>query len=91
MRINAERGEVALTIGGERRTLCLTMGALAALERAFGCDDLTGLGARLRTMTQDDLRVVLDALLGEPVNPEDVDWSAAARACAACFRLAFAE
>ena len=88
--INTERGEAALSVGGERRTLCLTMDALAALERAFGCDDLAALGARLKALSANDVRTVLEALLGGPVDP-DVDWSAAARACAACFRLAFAE
>jgi hypothetical protein len=33
---NRCRGEAAVTFGGERYTLCLTLGALAELEDAFG-------------------------------------------------------
>ncbi len=43
---NRRRGEVGLELGGERYTLCLTLGALAELEDAFGAEDLHALGAR---------------------------------------------
>ncbi len=43
---NRRRGEVALDLGGERYTLCLTLGALAELEDAFGVADLQALGTR---------------------------------------------
>lgn len=43
---NRRRGEVAVTIAGERYTLCLTLGALAELEAAFGVADLAALGER---------------------------------------------
>jgi hypothetical protein len=43
---NPRRGEVAAEIGGRRLTLCLTLGALAELEAAFGVDDLQALGER---------------------------------------------
>ncbi len=43
---NRRRGEVGLELGGERYTLCLTLGALAELEDAFGVADLQALGTR---------------------------------------------
>lgn len=44
-RANRHRGEVEAMIDGERRILCLTLGALAELETAFGVEDLAGLAA----------------------------------------------
>jgi hypothetical protein len=46
---NARRGEVALQIGAARYTLCLTLGALAELEHAFGAEDLMALAERFGT------------------------------------------
>lgn len=43
---NRRRGEVSATVAGRRFTLCLTLGALAELEDAFGVDDLGALAAR---------------------------------------------
>ena len=43
---NRRRGEVGLELGGQRYTLCLTLGALAELEDAFGVEDLHALGTR---------------------------------------------
>ena len=43
---NSHRGEIAASIGGEVRTLCLTLGALAELEERLGAGDLTGLAER---------------------------------------------
>lgn len=40
------RGEVEAVIGGERRILCLTLGALAELETAFAAETLSDLAAR---------------------------------------------
>ena len=48
-RANRRRGEVDAVIGGERRILCLTLGALAELETAFAVDDLAALGSRFAT------------------------------------------
>ena len=45
-RANRRRGEVEAVLDGERRILCLTLGALAELETAFCADDLTGLAER---------------------------------------------
>lgn len=46
---NRIRGEVALQLGDTRYTLCLTLGALAELEDAFGVQDLTALAERFGT------------------------------------------
>ncbi|WP_307730328.1 gene transfer agent family protein [Alsobacter ponti] len=46
-RANPRRGEVEAELGGRRFVLCLTLGALAELEAAFGVDDLSALGRRL--------------------------------------------
>ena len=43
---NLHRGEIEAEIGGVRRRLVLTLGALAELEAAFGADDLTALAER---------------------------------------------
>jgi hypothetical protein len=43
---NRHRGEVPLHLGGRAFTLCLTLGALAELESAFGVADLAALGER---------------------------------------------
>lgn len=43
---NMHRGEIAAEIGGERVTLCLTLGALAELEARLGAGDLAGLAER---------------------------------------------
>ncbi len=44
---NHHRGEVDLIIAGQTLTLCLTLGALAEIENAFGARDLVALGERL--------------------------------------------
>ncbi|HTJ56994.1 MAG TPA: gene transfer agent family protein [Devosiaceae bacterium] len=43
---NIHRGEISALIGGEERTLCLTLGALAELEARLQAGDLTGLAER---------------------------------------------
>ncbi|MGB6081640.1 MAG: GTA-gp10 family protein, partial [Xanthobacteraceae bacterium] len=43
---NRYRGEIVAEFGGRRRTLVLTLGALAELEAAFDVDDLAALAER---------------------------------------------
>jgi hypothetical protein len=43
---NAKRGEIDAEFDGQRYTLCLTLGALAELESAFGAGDLIELAER---------------------------------------------
>lgn len=66
-RANRRRGEVEAVIDGERRILCLTLGALAELETAFGVEDLAGLAAYFakgRLKAADLLRVIAAGLRG---------------------------
>jgi hypothetical protein len=58
---NRRRGEVALCLGDERYTLCLTLGALAELEDAFGVHDLNALAERFGTgrLSSRDLLTIL--------------------------------
>lgn len=60
---NGARGEVVATLAGRPRRLCLTLGALAELETAFGVDDWRALAERLGGLNARDLGVVLGALL----------------------------
>lgn len=93
--MNGARGEVTLIVDGAPRTLCLTLGALAELETAFGCHRMSDLTARLRAMTAADLQTVLGALLRGGGTREAADVSAvspveAAQAVAEAFRLGLA-
>lgn len=89
---NRARGEVVCQIGGQPRRLCLTLGALAELETAFGCDGWQALAERLRRLSARDMAVVLSALLrggGEgEVDVSAVDFREAADAVAAAFNAA---
>ncbi|MBB4041405.1 hypothetical protein GGR34_003082 [Microvirga flocculans] len=64
---NRRRGEVALQLGEARYTLCLTLGALAELEEAFGVQDLMALAERFgagRLSSRDLLTLLAVALRG---------------------------
>jgi hypothetical protein len=63
---NRRRGEVAAVLSGRERTLCLTLGALAELEAAFGADDLVALAGRFegRLSARDVIRIVGCGLRG---------------------------
>ncbi len=66
-RANRRRGEVEALIDGERRILCLTLGALAELETAFAVDDLSGLAARFSSgkwKAADMIRIIGAGLRG---------------------------
>lgn len=66
-RANRHRGEVEAIIDGERRILCLTLGALAELETAFGVEDLGSLAAYFaqgRLKAKDLVRVIGAGLRG---------------------------
>ncbi len=60
---NGARGEVIAVLAGEPRRLCLTLGALAELETAFGLEGWEPLAERLRALSPNDLMVTLAALL----------------------------
>lgn len=66
-RANRHRGEVEAVIGGRRRILCLTLGALAELETAFAVETLSDLAARFsagRMKTADLVRILGAGLRG---------------------------
>ena len=74
---NRHRGEIAATIGGRERTLCLTLGALAELEAAFDAPDLVALAERFETgrLSAGDVTAIIAAGLrggGAEVTPQDV-------------------
>ena len=61
--VNRHRGEVGAVLDGRPYTLCLTLGALAELEDAFGVGDLGALASRLGsgTLSANDVQRVLRA------------------------------
>jgi Phage tail tube protein, GTA-gp10 len=102
-RANRRRGEIEAVIDGERRILCLTLGALSELETAFGVDDLAALGAhfaRGRLRADDLVRVLAAGLRGagnlfsdEEVAAMGIDGGivAAARIATELLEAAFAD
>jgi hypothetical protein len=66
-RANRQRGEVEAVIDGERRILCMTLGALAELETAFGVDNIADLAGRFaggRIGTKDVMAIIAAGLRG---------------------------
>ncbi len=60
---NKIRGEIDAVLNGENYTLCLTLGALAELESAFGASDMLALASRFEQgrMSADDAICILGA------------------------------
>ena len=99
--VNRRRGEVGALIDGRPYTLCLTLGALAELEDAFGLDDLGALADRLgggRLSSRDLTRVLRAGLRGGGHDVDDETLAAmrfeggatdAARLCAELVGAAF--
>lgn len=46
---NAHRGEIEAALSGKTYTLCLTLGALAEIEHAYGGEDLIAIAERFET------------------------------------------
>lgn len=64
---NPRRGEIEAELGGKQYVLCLTLGALAELEAAFGAEDLVALAERFgkgRISARDAIRVIAAGLRG---------------------------
>lgn len=64
---NAHRGEIEAALGGRTFTLCLTLGALAELEGAYGGADLIAIAERFeqgRIGATDAIRVIGAGLRG---------------------------
>jgi hypothetical protein len=90
---NHHRGEIEAEIGGARRRLVLTLGALAELEAAFGAGDLVALAERFGTgrLSARDLVAVIAAGLrgaGEAVSDDEVARMAVADGAAGYVRIA---
>ena len=74
---NHHRGEIEAEIGGARRRLVLTLGALAELESSFGADDLVMLAERFgtgRLAAHDLVRIIGCGLrgAGEALSDDEV-------------------
>lgn len=84
---NRHRGEIDACLDGRTYSLCLTLGALAELENAFGAEDMVALAERFsggRIASRDAIRVIGAGLRGaghdvsdETVGLMHVDGSAA--------------
>ena len=64
---NRHRGEIEAEIGGRSYTLCLTLGALAEIEGAYGDDDMIAIAERFengRIGASDAIRVIGAGLRG---------------------------
>lgn len=90
---NKYRGEIDAELGGRRRTLVLTLGALAELEAAFGADDLVALAERFgsgRMSARDLIRIVAAGLrgAGEAVSDDEVAAMTTPGGAAAFVRIA---
>lgn len=70
---NRHRGEIEARLDGKPYRLCLTLGALAELEAAFGDDDMLALATRFekgRLSARDAVRIIGAGLRG---GGQDVD------------------
>src|SRR6476660_5230816 len=64
---NPHRGEIAARLDGAPYRLCLTLGALAELEHAFGDTDMLALAERFqagRLSAREAVRIIAAGLLG---------------------------
>jgi hypothetical protein len=64
---NKHRGEIEAELGGRKRVLVLTLGALAELEAAFGAEDMVALAERFgagRMKARDLVRIIAAGLRG---------------------------
>lgn len=77
MTANRARGEIAWELDGVERRFCLTLGALAELEAAYGVEDLGALVQRFssgKLAAVDILRIVAAGLRGggQPASEQEV-------------------
>ena len=90
---NRHRGEIEAEIGGRRRVLVLTLGALAELEAAFGASDLVALTERFgsgRLSARDLIRIIAAGLrgAGEAIGDDEVAAMPVAGGAAGYVRVA---
>jgi hypothetical protein len=89
---NRHRGEIEAELGGEKRTLVLTLGALAELESVFGAGDLVALAERFekgRMSATDAIKIIGAGLrgAGAEIVDEEVAKLAAAGGAAGYVRI----
>jgi Phage tail tube protein, GTA-gp10 len=73
---NTHRGEIEAELGGQTHTLCLTLGALAEIEHAYGGEDLIAIAERFekgRIKATDAIKVIGAGLRGAGANLNDDD------------------
>ena len=73
---NQRRGEIDAVLDGRRYRLCLTLGALAELEHAFGDEDMLALARRFeagRISARDACRIIGAGLRGAGAEVQDED------------------
>lgn len=71
---NRHRGEIDAVLDGKPYTLCLTLGALAGLESAFGDEDMLALATRFekgRISARDCQRIIGAGLRGAGFDVSD--------------------
>lgn len=74
---NSHRGEIEAELGGRSYVLCLTLGALAEIEHAYGGEDLIAIAERFergKIGAQDAIRVIGAGLrgAGNAINNDEV-------------------
>jgi Phage tail tube protein, GTA-gp10 len=75
---NRHRGEIEAELGGQNYTLCLTLGALAEIEHAYGGEDLISIAERFETgriKATDAIRVIGAGLRGSGYDFTDEEIS----------------
>jgi hypothetical protein len=76
---NRHRGEIEAELGGKTYTLCLTLGALAEIEHAYGGEDLLAIAERFeqgRIRATDAIRVIGAGLRGAGNAVSDAELAA---------------
>lgn len=72
--VNRHRGEIEAVLDGKSYRLCLTLGALAELEHAFGEDDMLAVAERFeagRIAARDAMRIIGAGLRGAGYEIDD--------------------
>lgn len=72
--VNRHRGEIEAQLDGKSYRLCLTLGALAELEHAFGEDDMLAVAERFeagRIAANDAIRMIGAGLRGAGYDIDD--------------------
>lgn len=83
---NRHRGEIEARLDGRTHRLCLTLGALAELEAAFGDEDMLALASRFekgRISARDCLRIIGAGLRGAGMDVRDEAVAAMQADCGA--------